>query len=344
MIKRLEIKNFQSHKDTFLEFHEGVNVIIGSSDSGKTAIKRSMDWVINNKPSGDSFRSNWGGDTIVTLNSSTSIIERGKTKKENYYKINEKDSFYSFKTDVPEEVKKLLNFNSVNIQNQMDAPFLLASSAGEIARYFNSVLKLDKIDSTLAIIERRKREEERNLNNCIEQVEYIEKEITKFDYIENREKQITKLENKYKAYEKLNNKLFFIEKNIEDTKKINEQIKYNEKYISCSHIVIKIQDKIINHIKDKEIYDSLSVLIQEIKKIEKKNKNLSKVIEKKNNLAFLLDTSNKVREYKNKIIVIQNILGIKEELDAKQKEIIKLQKEYSNLMPEICPLCNQEIK
>jgi len=66
MIKTLSIQNYQSHKDSTLEFDPGVNVIVGSTDSGKTAIIRALRWLIWNRPNGDSFRSTWGGDTKVT--------------------------------------------------------------------------------------------------------------------------------------------------------------------------------------------------------------------------------------------------------------------------------------
>ena len=58
MLKSISIKNYQSHKETDLTFNEGVNVITGTSDSGKTAILRSLSWLINNRPSGDAFK-NW---------------------------------------------------------------------------------------------------------------------------------------------------------------------------------------------------------------------------------------------------------------------------------------------
>ena len=41
----IEIVNFQSHANTKLNFDEGVNVIIGPSDSGKTAVIRAMKWI-----------------------------------------------------------------------------------------------------------------------------------------------------------------------------------------------------------------------------------------------------------------------------------------------------------
>ena len=61
MIQSLQINNFQSHKYSVMELHKGVNVIIGPSDSGKTTILRALRWLVWNRPSGDAFRSDWGG-------------------------------------------------------------------------------------------------------------------------------------------------------------------------------------------------------------------------------------------------------------------------------------------
>ena len=119
MINSLTISNFQSHKKTGLEFDKGINVIIGPSDSGKTAILRALNWVVNNKPAGDAFRSNWGGDTRAQLqieDINKSQIQRYKGGKGNLYLWDEKAStiltsqFNSFGQDVPEEIKELLNF------------------------------------------------------------------------------------------------------------------------------------------------------------------------------------------------------------------------------------------
>ena len=47
-ILKVEIKDFQSHKNTNIEFSEGFNCIIGRSDSGKSAILRALRLVICN--------------------------------------------------------------------------------------------------------------------------------------------------------------------------------------------------------------------------------------------------------------------------------------------------------
>ncbi|MDO5041249.1 MAG: AAA family ATPase [Peptoniphilus sp.] len=54
-ISKLEIENFQSHKYTLLDFDKGLNVIVGNSDSGKTAIIRAIKWALYNEPQGDYF-------------------------------------------------------------------------------------------------------------------------------------------------------------------------------------------------------------------------------------------------------------------------------------------------
>ena len=134
MIKEVSIQNFQSHKDTHLEFHPGVNIIVGTSDSGKSAIIRTIRWVLQNKPLGDSFRSMWGGETKVTLTLPEGQITRSKDKSDKYtIEGPPKLELEAFRTSVPEEVLNMLNINSVNLQFQHDPPFLISSTSGEVA-------------------------------------------------------------------------------------------------------------------------------------------------------------------------------------------------------------------
>ena len=47
-IKKIELHNFQSHEYTEMEFDRGLNVILGNSDVGKTAILRAIKWALYN--------------------------------------------------------------------------------------------------------------------------------------------------------------------------------------------------------------------------------------------------------------------------------------------------------
>ena len=126
-IQSIKISNFQSHKNTTVNFVDGMNSIIGKSNAGKTAIIRAMVWVFFNKPSGDSFRSNWGGDTKVEIRlSDGAVIERIKGKSKNCYVINGK-TYKAIRQSVPDEVKAIINVSDINVQHQLDAPFLLLS-------------------------------------------------------------------------------------------------------------------------------------------------------------------------------------------------------------------------
>ena len=49
MIKSVEFQNFQSHKKTILEFVPGVNIIVGLSDAGKSAVMRAIKWCLKNQ-------------------------------------------------------------------------------------------------------------------------------------------------------------------------------------------------------------------------------------------------------------------------------------------------------
>ena len=115
MIHQLHIKNFQSHKDTKLDFVEGVNVIVGTTDSGKTALLRALRWLFRNRPTGDEFRSWWGGDTQVEVRLDDGEVMRQKGNENLYY--HRGVAYKAFGTDVPEEISKHLNIDEINLQN-----------------------------------------------------------------------------------------------------------------------------------------------------------------------------------------------------------------------------------
>jgi exonuclease SbcC len=54
-IKKVTLKNFQSYSDHTVEFTSGLNVLEGTSDSGKSAILRAISFVLHNSPRKDSF-------------------------------------------------------------------------------------------------------------------------------------------------------------------------------------------------------------------------------------------------------------------------------------------------
>lgn len=147
MITSLYLSNFQSHPATKLEFHPGVNAIIGPSDSGKTSILRALRWVCYGQPRGDSFRRHGTKKTQVDVEVDETVISRVRSASKNLYQVGDLEltSFH----DLPEEVTDLLRMEAINLQQQMDAPFLLCETSGEVARYLNKITDLSIIDTAM---------------------------------------------------------------------------------------------------------------------------------------------------------------------------------------------------
>ena len=169
MIQKLIIENFQSHKDTELDFVDGINVITGSGNSGKTAMFRAINWVVFNRPMGFGFV-RWNtssctvGLSVVEANSKFNII-RHRDKKENNYEItgssvNGKNTDKSLmlealKGDVPEQVVGALNLSELNIQDQLSPYFLVLDSPGKVALCLREVTGLDEIDELVTYFSRQ---------------------------------------------------------------------------------------------------------------------------------------------------------------------------------------------
>jgi exonuclease SbcC len=212
MIKSLELKNFQSHKLTVLEFHPGINSIIGASNSGKTAVLRAIYWLARNRPSGQAFiafdNRDKNGDakdiTSIALQIDDTRLVRFRRKGVNGYELWTPESdesgapaltFEAVGTDVPEEIARALNFSDVNIQRQMDAPFLFSDSPADVARFFNAIIRLDLIDRVLSTAEGNRIRNNQEQKALSADIKATEQKIKDYVWLEAADRLITKAEN-----------------------------------------------------------------------------------------------------------------------------------------------------
>jgi len=294
MIKTLEIQNFQSHASSELIFHPGVNVIIGSSDSGKTAIIRALRWVIWNRPSGDSIQSHWGGETLVKITTEDAIqITRIKGKGDRYisHVTGEEDmEFKAFGTSVPEEINNFLNLNEINIQRQLDAPFLLSETSGEIAKHFNKIAKLDKIDTSMSFIKREMTTISSTMAYTEKNITNVEQELKKYDGIEQIEVQIEVLESVKKRRDSLQNNHTKLLKLIGD-------IEANEEVLATYNKTLALEKPL----------NKVLATMEEKKKEITKRQNLDRI------LTLVLDNEREKEELSSSILVegrVDTLLGI----------------------------------
>ena len=216
MILSLDIKNFQSHKRTRIDLDSGVNAIVGSSDQGKSAVLRALLWAVNNRPNGtDDILSHWARDEkgkiiegmAVGIRTDRGNVTRQRSEKENEYVLfdfsigKEAKVFKAINRDVPEDIQDFFQLTDVNIQAQHDSPFLLSASAGDVARYFNRIVRLDVIDKILGGAESKRREQNKKIKTLeIEKTE-LEKELQTYDWIKTAQPLAAKLDKILKQIE-----------------------------------------------------------------------------------------------------------------------------------------------
>ena len=154
MLKHLVLKEFQNHERSELEFSDGLNIIRGASDNGKSAIIRAIRLLVENKPSGDGFRrtDGEGNDTVVTGTFDEHTIKRIKGKRNLY--ILDGTEYKAVGTGVPKEISDVIDFNDTNLQSQFSPHFLLSESSGEVAKQLNNIVGLSDIDLAHKVIRR----------------------------------------------------------------------------------------------------------------------------------------------------------------------------------------------
>jgi len=346
MIKTIYLENFQSHKNTKIEFSEGVNVITGTSDSGKTSLLRALIWVTENKPGGEAFRSDWGGETSVTIALTNGITISRVKGTHNKYELNDQE-FFAFGTKVPEEIQKALNFNDLNIQEQLEKPFLLDETPGKVAAHFNKVANLSRIDTSQANLKSSALKIKQSLATKKETKKKLKANLKTFDSLEKREIELEVLEesektllNQIKSFTKLT-------KLVEDIKKVNQKLKEKAK-ITCFEIPLnEIENKVTQLHKAKKNQEAFAAILDKIKSNGIKAEKLKKLtgLDKRVSEILELFKSQAVSIGKNQLLkaITVDISINKEKLLNKRKTLNKLESRFKENFPEICPLCETVI-
>jgi len=306
MIKSLSIENYQSHEQSTLEFVDGVNVIIGPSDAGKSAIFRAFTWVVTNRPLGDAFRSEWGGLTkveVVTSESCRVIRYKGDTSNEYVVEAPNGESMLlrAFGSDVPEEVSRVFMLDDVNIQSQTDLPFLLSASAGEVAQMLNKAASIDDIDLSMSNLRKVYSSTKREL-------EYDSVELNKYREVLKSYDELDSQERKLSEIQSLHNQYSMIQRQYDQLSELVKEIKNVE-------VVIGKQ--------------------KDVGKLERKLNELDRLC------GEVLSTN---RDFDELMGLVKEIQSLSNKLQSCQNRITKLEEQYASLVPDVCPLCGNPMR
>ncbi len=262
-IKKIILQNFQSHKYSIVELDEQLNVIVGPSDSGKSAIIRALKWVLYNEPSGDYFIREGEKEASVTVEFSDNIkVKRYRSKSKNTYHLfirGEEQIYQGFGTNVPEEIIQAMEIKKIyldsdesafiNLGEQLEGAFLLSEKNSVRASAIGRLVGVNIIDDALREGLRDNRSISTIRKNLEANILSIEDELKQYDYL-------TEISNRVEKIEKI--KSLIEEKTSKQVKLSSLQDKFWETKNS-----LKETQAYLKRLKNIEILDSTINKIEE---------------------------------------------------------------------------------
>lgn len=343
MIESIRIKQFQKHKDTTLEFANGLNVICGESHNGKSAIIKAILWVLTNKPSGTAFRriGHDGEDTSVKILFNDGSVERVRGDKRNCY-IYDNEEFKAVRTDVPSEIQHFVNINECCLQSQFVPHYLLSDSPGEVARTLNSIVGLEDIDKANKHVGRI-------IAEANSQAKFIEGEI---------EKHIKSLERYAKLPDMEETLLFVSSQNsaLEESQVFCDGLEVTTRSIdSLENLLIKKCERVLKHeeevnrifatfnkLRELELHiQDLESLIMDVKSVEYDMKEAKGLLSHVATVDSILEKIDALAEEEKYLEVLVKILrDMSSAIDGQTKinsKLAELHQEHDKI--DVCPLC-----
>lgn len=372
MLKKLHIINFESHKDTTIEFSEGFNTIIGDSDGGKSSIIRALSAVCYNRWSADMMRLN-ECECIIELTTEKGVVTLIKNLKEkiNAYECclfdeNKKVRFETIGTSVPDIVYEITGMIELdlgdtkdipNIMYQLDKHYMLAEINGKtctsnlIARIFDKVIGLGGMEELISEISSNMINNKKQITRNNESIDNLRQkmhsdlEISEKDEKINKSKKILEeIDSLQKYYDRINfydieiNKLRNRWKNL-DNKSMNIDTE------KAKNILNDTNDLVLSYKNISDIFKKYEYKLDMLNNINKNIKSISSIDQ--NQIDELKNMCNSLYKIDKLISKFQDKNNLLLQID---KNINKYSNEYNNLSSEldiikkeskICPLCGK---
>jgi len=159
-VAEIEIDGYQSLVGATIPLSPGVNVIIGESDVGKSAVVRAIQGLISNQR-GDGFINNRAGKCYVRImsDSGDTVVWR---KPENSYQLNDDERFSKVGSSVPQDVLDAINMEpleldkniarSINIVEQGAPKFLVEDKESDVAKTIGAITRLQPVYNAMRAV------------------------------------------------------------------------------------------------------------------------------------------------------------------------------------------------
>ncbi|NLY52445.1 MAG: AAA family ATPase [Firmicutes bacterium] len=238
MLRRIRLRNFMSHVDTELELADGVNVIVGPNNCGKSAIVSALS-VLAANASGDYMVRHGCDDCSVTVTTAEGDeITWRRVKGTPSYILNGQEFYRVGRGEPPEEIRRALRLRSgdpdldgfdVHFGHQKQPIFLLNEPGSKPAQFFASssdagrLLEMQKLHKDNVIASRRQRA------SLLEEQEAVKTKTAVLDQAAALAEEVAQLEFTYRELKELDNRIGVLEQEIQRLQRLQRQHDINAK-------------------------------------------------------------------------------------------------------------------
>ena len=289
-IKKLKLVNFQSHKDTEIDFVNGFNCIVGSSRSGKSSIVRALNFMFFDEWSNTYVRNGADYAAVSILLDNDVYVERRKGSV-NEIIVKQPDGtskvFSTFGIDAPPEVKTLLAVHpvaidadytvNINVADQDSPLFLLPASAPAKTKFLNRLTGFHIVDAAIRDIRTEKTYSVNTRKNYVASLVTRQEDLKKYEKLDAIKTSLNttyaQLETVHKQLERCNTLNAALNKIEGVNKKLTGIKRYMAVYANMKPLVAKLELKFIDAKKLLNLQralDKLSGVSLDLKNLEEK--------------------------------------------------------------------------
>jgi DNA repair protein SbcC/Rad50 len=213
LIVSVTLENFQSHKYSTFNFDKGLNLVVGSSNQGKTSLVRALSLILYNTwdKSWVKVGSAFCKITLMMDNGITVIREKGEKVNKYVLQVSNQplQEFVNFGTEVPEAISKVLHINKIqldkddsltlNYASQLEPLFLFNRSGSQKAKVLGRLSGAHYLDYALRNLNTEKKQISTEKNLKSQELSLLKNQFTDLQAVTTFENKINELETKNAA-------------------------------------------------------------------------------------------------------------------------------------------------
>jgi exonuclease SbcC len=373
-IEEVQLINFQDHADTTIKFTNGINLIVGSSDAGKSAVLRALNYVFHNSMKGDSFIRVGTAECSVRVKFSDGIeVTRIKGGDTNSYVLKDVEgnhhTYSKVGQTVPDPVRKALGSpplddkkKPISYADQMSSLFLVDLSPTDLPRTLSELTGIQNLQTAAELLQKNSRSFDRSIKEKIEKIDKLKVDLDNYSYVDKDLNKIQEIETKLEVIEQDNQKVKSSRAYIEANNEIAKEAKKIKEALSKDKIILDIKDKFdsLNEsyqlfVKGKSYFQIHASKIKEYKKKKSEVDALELFLseENKNNFILINDKLQKVNKSESYLekndSLMDSIETSETNITNEQNKVIKFKKILNELKKKLqasgnwCDACDRPL-